>query len=287
MTLTKTSIGRMVLLGAFAALASVAAAQAQSPALLVVHQGENTLSIVDPKTGKVMGRVPTVDHGHSVTASGDGKMAYVVNFSKGGRAGNSISVVDLAARKEMRRIDLGSLTYPHGMRLVGGNVLHRAGQQGGCAIRPGNQQGRLDARHRPDGTHNLVVSNDGNRIFTANVGSNSVTAFERNTGKFVSNGAGDWNITVIPIGPEPQAIDMSPDGTEVWAAAGRDGTVSIIDAATKKVKQTLNLPAKGFNHLQFTPDGRRVVVSHMRAGELVVLDAPRGKRSSESRWGAV
>ena len=48
---------------------------------------------------------------------------------------------------------------------------------------------------------------------------------------------------MIPIGPEPQAIDMSPDGTEVWAAAGRDGTVSIIDAATKKVKQTLNLPA--------------------------------------------
>ena len=136
-----------------------------------------------------------------------------------------------------------------------------------------------------NGTHNLAVSNDGNRIFTANVGSNSVTAFERNTGKFVSNGAGDWNITVIPIGPEPQAIDMSPDGTEVWAAAGRDGTVSVIDAATKKVKQTLNLPAQGFNHLQFTPDGKRVVVSHMRAGELVVLDAAARKEIKRIKVG--
>ena len=147
-----TVAGRVVFLGAFAALVSVAAAAAQtpSPALLVVHQGEKTLSIVDPKTGKVMGRVPTVDQGHSVTVSGDGKMAYVVNFSEGGRAGNSISVVDLSALKELRRIDLGSLTYPHGMRLVGGKVVFdRAGQQGGCAIRPGNQQGRLDARHRP------------------------------------------------------------------------------------------------------------------------------------------
>ena len=119
MTVTKALIGRVVLLGALAALASVAAAQTPSPALLVVHQGEKTLSIVDPNTGKVMGRVPTVDQGHSVTVSSDGKMAYVVNFSEGGRAGNTISVVDLAARKELRRIDLGSLTYPHGMKLVG------------------------------------------------------------------------------------------------------------------------------------------------------------------------
>ena len=62
-----------------------------------------------------MGRVPTADHGHSVAVSGDGKMAYVVNFSEGGRPDNSISVVDLAARKEVRRVDLGPLTYPHGM----------------------------------------------------------------------------------------------------------------------------------------------------------------------------
>ena len=68
-----TVIRRVILLGAFAVIATLAAAQAPSPALLVVHQGENTLSIVDPKTGKVTGRVPTVNHGHSVTVSGDGK----------------------------------------------------------------------------------------------------------------------------------------------------------------------------------------------------------------------
>ena len=283
----KALIRHVILLGAFGVMATLAAAQTPAPALLVVHQGENTLSIVDPKTGNVTGRVPTVDHGHSVAVSGDGKTAYVVNFSEGGRAGNSISVVDLAARKESRRIDLGSLTYPHGLKLVGEKVYFTA--QGSKAVArydPATNKVDLTLGTGQNGTHNLVVSNDGSRIFTANVGSNSVTAFERNTGKFVSNGAGEWNITMIPIGPEPQAIDMSPDGTEVWAAAGRDGTVSVIDAATKKVKQTLNLSAQGFNHLQFTPDGKRVVVSHMRAGELVVLDATARKEIKRIKVGS-
>jgi len=287
MTFKKPLIWRLVLLGVFAVVTTRAAAQTPSPALLVVHQGENTMSIVDPSTRKVMGRVPTVDHGHSVAVSGDGKMAFVVNFSEGGRPGNSISVVDLAARKEVRRIDLGSLTYPHGMKFAGGKVYFTV--QGSKAVArydPATNKVDLTLGTGQNGTHNLVVSNDGNRIFTANVGSNSVTAFERNTGKLVVNGAGEWNIAVIPIGPEPQAIDMSPDGTEVWAAAGRDGTVSIIDAATKKVKQTLNLPAQGFNHLQFTPDGRRVVVSHMRAGELVVLDAAARKEIKRIKVGS-
>ena len=52
-----TVIRRVILVGAFAVVATFAAAQTPSPALLVVHQGENTLSIVDPKTGKVTGRV--------------------------------------------------------------------------------------------------------------------------------------------------------------------------------------------------------------------------------------
>jgi DNA-binding beta-propeller fold protein YncE len=105
------------------------------------------------------------------------------------------------------------------------------------------------------------------------MGSGSITAFERTSGPPQVNGPGDWNITVIPVGLAPQAIDISPDGREVWTGHGGDGGVSIIDVATKTLKQTLKLPHQGYNHLQFTPDGRRVVLSHTRGGELVVLDA--------------
>ena len=274
MTLEKMWLRRVVLLGAFAVIPIPATAQTPSPALLVVHQGENTMSIVDPSTRRVMGRVPTADHGHSVAVSGDRKLAFVVNFAQGSRPGNTISVVDLAAQKEVRRIDLGPLTYPHGLFVAGNKLYFTA--QGSKVI------GRYDlATNQVDltlgtgqnGTHSIVVSKDANHIFTANMGSGSVTAFERTSGAPVVNGAGDWNITVIPVGPAPQAIDISPDGREVWTGHGGDGGVSIIDVATKKLKQTLKLPHQGYNHLQFTPDGRRVVLSHTRGGELVVLDA--------------
>jgi DNA-binding beta-propeller fold protein YncE len=286
MTRGKTSIRRAVLLGVFAVIPIPGAAQTPSPALLVVHQGENTMSIVDPSTRRVMGRVPTVDHGHSVAVSGDRKLAFLVNFAQGDHPGNTISVVDLAAQKEVRRIDLGPLTYPHGLFIVGGKLYFTA--QGSKAIGrydPATNQIDLALGTGQNGTHSIVVSQDLNHIFTANMGSASITAFERTSGKPAVNGAGDWNITVIPVGPAPQAIDISPDGKEVWTGHGGDGGISIIDVATKKVKQTLNLPHQGYNHLLFTPDGRRVLLSHTRGGELVVLDVAARKEIKRIKVG--
>ncbi len=173
------------------------------------------------------------------------------------------------------------------MFVAGGKVYFTA--QGSKAIArydPATNKVDLTLGTGQNGTHNLVVSKDLNHIFAANMGSGSITAFERVTGKPVANAAGDWNITVIPVGPAPQAIDMSPDGTEVWTGHGGDGGVSIIDVATKKLKQTVKLPYQGYNHLQFTPDGRRVVLSHPKGGELVVLDAAARKEIKRIKVGS-
>lgn len=75
------------------------------------------------------------------------------------------------------------------------------------------------------------------------------------------------------VGKGPEAIDISPDEKEVWTAHSRDGGVSIIDIATRKVKQTLDVQTKRSNRLKFTPDGKRVLISDLAGGELVALDA--------------
>lgn len=285
--LQRALVGWGTVLGAFATIPTVAAAQTPSPALLVVHQGEKTLSIVDPQSRKVVGRVPTLDDGHSVAVSPDRRIAFVVNFAVDGRPGNSISVVDLVAQKEVRQVNLGPLTYPHGLFFAGGKLYFTA--QGSKAIGrydPAMNQVDLVLGTGQHGTHSIVVSKDENHIFTANMGSASITAFERVSGPPVANGPGDWNVTVIPVGPAPQAIDISPDGREVWTGHGGDGGISIIDVATKKIIQTLRLPAQGYNHLQFTPDGRRVVLSHTRGGELVVIDAAARKEVKRIKVGS-
>jgi YVTN family beta-propeller protein len=74
------------------------------------------------------------------------------------------------------------------------------------------------------------------------------------------------------VGQGPEGFDISPDGKQLWAANSRDGSVSVVDLATKKVVNTFNIQTKRSNRLKFSPDGRLVLVSDLDAGELVILE---------------
>jgi YVTN family beta-propeller protein len=75
---------------------------------------------------------------------------------------------------------------------------------------------------------------------------------------------------VIPVGRGSEGFDVSPDGKEAWVANAGDGTVSVIDLASKKVTATLAVNVPGANRLKFTPDGKLVLVTPGSA--LVILD---------------
>ncbi|HMK30775.1 MAG TPA: beta-propeller fold lactonase family protein [Terriglobales bacterium] len=253
------------LFSAFLLFATLAAAQ--SPLLLVLNKTENTMVMVDPASRKVVGKVATGEGPHEVTVSNDGKLAFVANY--GAREpGSTLSAIDIAAVRELRRVDLGALRRPHGMAFGDGKVYFTA------------EANKLIGRYDPASdridwllgtgqnlTHMLVLSPDLSRIFTANIGSDSVSAIER-----VSAPAG-WNQSVIAVGKGPEGIDLSPDGKELWTAHSRDGGVSVIDVAEHRVLQTLDLHTRRSNRLKFTPDGKRVLISDLEADEVLVLDA--------------
>lgn len=246
---------------------AVGRAQTPSPALLVLNKEDATLSIIDPGTGKTVAQIPTGEGPHEVVASEDGKMAFVANY--GGRTpGNTISVMDLVAQKELRRVDLGALRRPHGIVFAEGKVWFTA------------EQNRLIARYDPaanqidwllgigqNGTHMLLFSKDRSLLFTSNIGSDSITVLQRGSDPSA------WNPTVVSVGKGPEGGDISPDGREYWAANSGDGTVSIIDLATKRVEQALNVEVNRSNRLKFTLDGKMVLISDLGNNALVVVDA--------------
>src|SRR5579872_916478 len=117
--------GVALLVQFFAAASVLAAAETPSPALLVLNKEDNTLAIVDPATGKVAGLVPTGESPHEVTVSSDGKFAFVGNYGAQ-TPGKTISVIDLAAQKEVRRVDLGPLRRPHGVFFADGKLYFTA-----------------------------------------------------------------------------------------------------------------------------------------------------------------
>jgi YVTN family beta-propeller protein len=71
---------------------------------------------------------------------------------------------------------------------------------------------------------------------------------------------------VIHVGAGSEGFDVSPDGKEIWVANAGDGTVSIIDVASKSVTQTLAADVRGANRLRFTLDGKKVLIAGLGGG---------------------
>ena len=245
--------------------------------LLVLSKSDTTLSIVDPVTLKVLAKMPSGPDPHEVVASADGKFAYVSNY--GGGAYNTITVVDLVARKTLAPIDLGALRGPHGLMFVGGKVWFTAEAAKVIgSYDPATQKIDLVLGTGQNRTHMIWVSDDLKRLITSNVSSATMTIIDKSAGgggRGPGRGApgGDWEETVVPVGRGAEGFDVAPGEKELWAANAQDGTISILDLTSKRVSDTLDVSVKGANRLKFTPDGKLVLVSTLGGPELTILDA--------------
>lgn len=269
--------------------------------LLALSKHDHTLAIVDPTTLKVIARAPVGPDPHEVIASSDGKTAYVSIYGFGRY--HALSVIDLVAQKALPDIDTGALNGPHGLAFVGGKLYFTA--EGAKAIaRYDPASAKIDwimgtGQNR---THMIHVTPDENHIYTTNVSSATVSILEKvalppmgpppgappaaGMGAPPPGGPGpggpprmDWNETVIPVGKGSEGFDVSPDGRELWTANAQDGTLSVIDIPAKKVVATLDAKVFGANRLKFTLDGKHVLISSLRGGDLVVYDA-----ASRKEW---
>jgi DNA-binding beta-propeller fold protein YncE len=239
-----------------------------SPALLVLNKAANELAIVDPASKKVVARIATGFGPHEVVASDDGKFAFVTNYGEPpNHPGNTLSVYDLAAQKEIHRVDISPLRAPHGILFSEGKVYFTA------------EANKAIARYDPatnaldwilgvgqDGTHMLLRTKFLQEFFTANVFSGSVTAILKS-----SNGSG-WTETNIPVGRLSEGIDITPDDKEVWIANAGDQTISAISVAQSKVIATFKSGAKHENRVKFTLDGKQALVSDPEGNDVVVID---------------
>jgi YVTN family beta-propeller protein len=267
--------------GATGTTSPAANAAPSQPLLLVLNKAEATLSIIDPSTMRVVGRVPTGEGPHEVATSADGRLAYVTNYG-GQKPGNSLSVIDLAAAKEVRRVDLGPLLRPHGIVERGGKIYFTAELARAIArYDPATDKVDLIVGTGQNITHMLVMHPQRPVVYTANILSDTATALELDKPE---QPGPPPRVTQIKVGPRPEGIDISPDGKELWVGHNDDGGVSVIDTETHKVKETLKVGGMPIR-VKFTPDGRRVLISSPPTGELTVLDAATRKEIKRLRLG--
>lgn len=240
--------------------------QTAKPVLVALNKADSTLAIIDANEMKVLGKVQTGDNPHEVILLADGKTAIVANYGAQ-TPGSSFSVIDIAGQKELRRVNLLPLLRPHGIVELGGKVYFTS------------ETNRLIARYDPvadkvdwlmgtgqNTSHMIVGTADQKRFFTTNIGSDSVTAFE-----FANIPSANSKIVHIPVGKQPEAIDLSPDGKEVWVGLNVDNAIDIVDTTQNKVVGRVDTGGRAYR-VKFTPDGKYVYASMINTKELAVIE---------------
>src|SRR5215831_9840175 len=175
-----------------------AAESTPSPALVVLNKSDNAMAIVNPPDGKVVAIIGVGRNPHEAAVSDDGKLAFSSNMQ-----GNSISVIDLVAQKEIHRVDLPNLRTPHGLYFAEGKLYFTAqGDHSIARYDPAANKIDWTRDSGANGTHMIVMTRDLSKIFTSNMQSDSVSMLVR------APGEAEYKLTGIPVGKGPEAIAM-------------------------------------------------------------------------------
>jgi len=241
------------------------------PFLLVANQGDHNLSLIDPNDGKQVATVP-VDGvtGHEVAASPDGKTAYVPIYGdsgvgKPGTDGSKISVIDLASRRIVHTIDFGHGVRPHcaiydrnsGMLYVTTEL-----DKSVSIIDPKTLKIVGSVPTGQEQSHMLVLSRDGSRGYTANVGPGTVSVLDMKARK---------TLAVIPISKDTQRISISRDNSMVFTADQTRPQIAVIDTTTNKLEMWVPIPSIGYGTAS-TLDGQWLLVALRTEKKVAVVD---------------
>jgi len=272
--LTRLLLGSMLASMSERTVSSAFAASNQAGAngvLLIANKGDHTLGIIDPETCRQIATVPEDGiTGHEVIASQDGKLAFVPIYGNSGVGhpgtdGSLLRVIDLQTRKIIGTVDFGKGVRPHCAMIGPKNGLLYVTTELENSITVIDSKTFKILESIPTGqseSHMLVLSRDGRRGYTANVGPGTVSAIDLEAKKVLA---------VIPISPTTQRISMSVDDRWVFTSDQTKPQLAVIDTASNKVSKWVPLPGAGYGTAP-TPDGAWLVVAVPGKNKVVGVD---------------
>lgn len=234
-----------------------------SGTLIVTNKSPSTVTIIDVATGRALATLPTGQGPHEVVASRDGQTAVVTDYGAQ-TGGSSLTVVDVQRRVVARTIDLGEYRRPHGIAFLPGDSLVAVTSESSrhvvlVNVLSGEIRKAVPTQH--NGSHMVGVTADGTKGYTGDIGSNTVSELNLVTGTYVRS----WDVPT-----QPEAINVTPDGSEVWVGSNA-GKVSVVKPATGAIATA----AEGFGwpyRVYFTPDVATVLLPDLRKEELRFVD---------------
>jgi DNA-binding beta-propeller fold protein YncE len=235
---------------------------------VVVNQASDTVTLIDLSTMEAYRHVPVVGGPHEAAVSPEGDRAMITNYHKRGEgpgAGpqNTLSLISIPGGATIRTIDLGEYRAPHDVQWVNGEQVVVTVEANQALLLVNAENGDVERVFKTGlgGSHMLSLSPDQQRLYASNMsGGGSVSVFDFASGRKIKD---------IDTGEETEGVGTSADGRWVWAGNRAEDTISIIDTGSLEVVKTLQSP--GFPYrVEFTADGKSVLLPHARSGSLVV-----------------
>lgn len=247
---------KYALLAALAGLALAGTASAET--MLIGNKGENTVSILDLGSGAERSKIETGSAPHEIAVSPNGKQAAVVAYG-----GTTIDIIDIAAARRLRRIDIAPNAAPHGIVWLRNGQIVVAAEKSRSLVLVDPRAGTFRAAStEQNGTHMVAVSPDQRRAYVANVQSGTVSEFDLPRLRKIRD---------LAVGGMPEGLALTRDGRQLWVGDNTGPRLRVVDLGSGQVVATLPTDPVAIR-VAIAPDGQTAVTSNIGSGTLSVFD---------------
>lgn len=292
--------------------ANTLAQDGPSGILLIGNKGEDSVSFVNLETGREVARRTSGKNPHEIALSPDKTQVAVVSYGE-----SNIDIFDVASRELIEKIDLGINANPHGLVWLSDDriLATTEGSDSIIILSAADESGTRELKAIPTwqkGSHMLAVDQAGTFAYVANLRSATVSKIDLKLGKKiadVSTGAGTEGIAITPNGRElyvsargddvvtvlssgtletlarinvgrfPLRVIISPDGKYAVTSNLEDGSLSVINTATRSVERTIMVSgqqAAAQVTILFSADGKRIYAAETGINRIAEIDFASG-----------
>jgi DNA-binding beta-propeller fold protein YncE len=222
--------------------------------------------------GQPLAHIALATQPHEIVIDPQGRFAYVAQYGLGkwlapGEGGHQVFVIDLAARKLARTLDLTPYHRLHGIRMDAAGRLYVLSETDSVMIRFDQpSQDEYPSQIVPVGgtrSHYFVLRKDGRRAYVSDTLSGMVIMLDPH----------DPTFTPVKrvIGQAPEGCCLSPDESTFYAIDRYKGILHAYDATTMEHRQQVQLRGEAVRVVAL-PDGR-LIVSNQADKSLTLLQA--------------
>lgn len=251
--------------------------------VFVTNEFSGSLSIVEGRTGRMLGTYPLGKRPRGIKLSPDGRTIYVAlsgspvappgtdesKLPPPDPSADGIGIFDVASRK-LIGVAKG-VANPEQFAVSRTGLIYAGSEPADGVVILDPQVGKAVAMiavgDEPEG---VALSPDERFLYVAVEGENKVAVIDV---------AGRRVIARVPVGGRPRSIAFSSDGSRAYVTDELQGAVTEMDGRTHQVLRTFPLPGKAPKPMgvAVSPDAKTVYVTTGREGTLAAIDVASGQ----------